>query len=80
MLRHNRIPTPQSIPTSQSKIPVRIAKAVEPVSSETPMFSEMPAFLFETPLSTPARKKAKTRKPRTPMVARLRSNRQWQPY
>ena len=74
------IPTPQSIPTSQSKIPVPIVKADEPVSSETPMFSEMPAFLFETPLSTPARKKAKTRKPRTPMVARLRSNRQWQPY
>ena len=72
--------SPQSIPTSQSKIPVPIVKADEPVSSETPMFSEMPAFLFETPLSTPARKKAKTRKPRTPMVARLRSNRQWQPY
>ena len=74
------IPTPQSIPTSQSKIPVPIVKADEPVSSETPMFSEMPAFLFETPLSTPACKKAKTRKPRTPMVARLTSNRQWQPY
>ena len=74
------IPTPQSIPTSQSEIPVPIVKAVEPVSSETPMFSEMPAFLFETPLSTPARKKAKTRKSRTPMVARLRSNRQWEPY
>ena len=74
------IPTPQSLPTSQSKIPVPIVKADEPVSSETPMFSEMPAFLFETPLSTPARKKTKTRKPRTPMVARLRSNRQWQPY
>ena len=59
------IPTPQSIPTSQSKIPVPIVKAVRPVSSETPMFSEMPAFLFETRLSTPARKKAKTRKPRT---------------
>ena len=72
--------SPQSIPTSQSKIPVPIVKADEPVSSETPMFSEMPAFLFGTPLSTPARKKAKTRKPRTPMVARLRSNRQWQPY
>ena len=72
--------SPQSIPTSQSKIPVPIVKADEPVSSETPMFSEMPAFLFETPLSTPARKKAKTRKPRTPMVARLRSNRKWQPY
>ena len=72
--------SPQSIPTSQSKIPVPIVKADEPVSSETPMFSEMPAFLFETPLSTPAHKKAKTRKPRTPMVARLRSNRQWQPY
>ena len=72
--------SPQSIPTSQSKIPVPIVKADEPVSSETPMFSEMPAFLFETPLSTPARKKAKTRKPRTPMVARLRSNRQWQSY
>ena len=72
--------SPQSIPTSQSKIPVPIVKADEPVSSDTPVFSEMPAFLFETPLSTPARKKAKTRKPRTPMVARLRSNRQWQPY
>ena len=72
--------SPQSIPTSQPKIPVPIVKADEPVSSETPMFSEMPTFLFETPLSTPARKKAKTRKPRTPMVARLRSNRQWQPY
>ena len=72
--------SPQSIPTSQSKISVPIVKADEPVSSETPMFSEMPAFLFETRLSTPARKKAKTRKPRTPMVARLRSNRQWQPY
>ena len=74
------ITTPQSIPMSQSKIPVRIVKADEPVSSETTMFSEMPALLFETPLSTRARKKAKTRKPRTPMVARLRSNRQWQPY
>lgn len=74
------IPTPQSIPTSQSKIPVPIVKADEPVSSETPMFSEMPAFFLETPLSAPARKKAKTRKPRTPMVARLRSNRQWEPY
>ena len=72
--------SPQSIPTSQSKIPVPIVKADEPVSSETTMFSEMHALLFETPLSTPARKKAKTRKPRTPMVARLRSNRQWQPY
>ena len=30
------------------------------------MFSEMPALLFETPLSTQARKKAKTKKPRTP--------------
>ena len=37
------IPTPQSIPTSQSKIPVPIVKADEPVSSETTMFSEMPA-------------------------------------
>ena len=72
--------SPQSIPMSQSKIPVPIVKADEPVSSETPVFSEMPAFLFETPLSTPAHKKAKTRKPRTPMVARLRNNRQWQPY
>ena len=85
-LSASKIPRPvgtastQSIPTSQSKIPVPIEKADEPVSSETPMFSEMPAFLFETTLSTPARKKAKTRKPRTPMVARLRSNRQWQPY
>ena len=85
-LSASKIPRPvgtastQSIPTTQSKIPVPIEKADEPVSSETPMFSEMPAFLFETPLSTPARKKAKTRKPRTPMVARLRSNRQWQPY
>ena len=74
------IPTPQSMPTSQSKIPVPIVKAVEPVSSDTPMFPEIPAFLFETPLSTLARKKVKTRKPRTPMVVRLRSNKKWQPY
>ena len=38
------IPTPQSIPTSQSKIPLSITKADEPVSSETPILSEMPAF------------------------------------
>ena len=56
------------------KIPVPIVKADEPVSSETPMFSEMPAFLFETPLSTPARKRAKTRKPRTPMGSRTESD------
>lgn len=31
--------TTQSIPTSQSKIPLPIAKADEPVSSKTPMFS-----------------------------------------
>ena len=53
------IPTPQSIPMSQSKIPFPIVKADEPVSSETPMFSKMPAFLFGTPLSTPAREMRK---------------------
>ena len=54
--------TPESIPTSQSKIPLPIAKADEPVSSKTPMFSEMPAFFFLTPLSTPTRKKEKKTK------------------
>ena len=38
------IPTTQPIPTSQCKIPVPIVKAIKPVSSETLMFSEMPAF------------------------------------
>lgn len=41
------------------------------------MFSETLAFLLESPLSTLTRKKTKTVKPRTPMVARLRSNRQF---
>ena len=38
------LPTTQPIPTSQFKIPVPIVKAIKPVSSETLMFSEMPAF------------------------------------
>ena len=69
------IPVPETLqltPASQSKIPV--AKVDEPV------LPEVPAFLLETPLSTPTRKRKITRKPRTPMVARLRSNRQWEPY
>ena len=70
------IARPQSIPMSQPKLPVPLVEADEPVSSQTPMFSQLHAFLFETPLPTSARKKAKTRKPRTP---RLRSNRQCQP-
>ena len=69
------VPVPETLestPASQSKIPV--AKVDEPV------LPKVPAFLLETPLSTPARKRRITRKPRTPMVARLRSNRQWEPY
>ena len=69
------IPVPetlQSTPASQSKI--LVAKVDEPV------LPEVPAFLLETPLSTPTRKRRITRKPRTPVVARLRSNRQWEPY
>ena len=69
------VPVPETLestPASQSKIPV--AKVDEPV------LPEVPAFLLETPLSTPSRKRRITRKPRTPMAARLRSNRQWEPY
>ena len=69
------IPVPeklQSTPASQSKIPV--AKVDEPV------LPEVPAFLLETPLSTPTRKRRITGEPRTAMAARLRSNRQWEPY
>ena len=53
-------------------------KQDKPVQEETPLFSGKPVLL-ETPLSTLERKKKK-RKARTPMVARLRSNRQWEPY
>ena len=64
--------TLQSTPASKSKIP--FAKVDEPV------LPKVPAFILETPLSTPSRKRRITRKPRTPIVARLRINRQWEPY
>ena len=69
---------------STSKIPRPVARSElkrkqdKPVQEETPLFSGKPVFL-ETLLSTLERKK-KRRKARTPMVARLRSNRQWEPY
>ena len=69
---------------STSKIPRPVARSElkrkqdKPVQEETPLFSGKPVFL-ETPLSTFESKKKK-RKARTPMVARLRSNRQWEPY
>ena len=68
---------------STSKIPRPVARSElkrkqdKPVQEETPLFPGKPVFL-ETPLFTLERKKKK-RKPRTPMVARLRSNIQWEP-
>ena len=69
---------------STSKIPRPVARSElkrkqdKPVQEETPLFSGKPVFL-ETTLSTLERKKKK-RKARTPMEARLRSNKQWEPF
>lgn len=66
-------PTP--VTTNQSKIPIRI-ETPSPVWPE----ESAHAIMMETPPDSKRKTGKRLHKPRTPLVTRLRSNRQWEPY
>ena len=69
-----KLPT-TPVTSRQSKIPVR---------NETPTFilpeESAQAIMMETPPDSKRKTGKRRYKPRTPVVTRLRSNRQWEPY
>ena len=72
--------TPRKLPTTpvttkQSKIPLRI-ETPSPVLPE----DSAHAIMMETPPDSKRKTGKRVYKPRTPLVTRLRSNRQWEPY
>ena len=72
--------TPRKLPatpvtTKQSKIPLRI-ETPSPVLPE----DSAHAIMMETPPDSKRKTGKRRYKPRTPLVTRLRSNKQWEPY
>ena len=72
--------TPRKLPatpvtTKQSKLPLTI-KTPSPVLPE----ESAHAIMMETPPDSKRKTGKRHYKPRTPLVTRLRSNRQWEPY
>ena len=72
--------TPRKLPTTpittkQSKRPLRI-ETPSPVSPE----ESAHAIMMDTPPDSSHKTGKRRYKPRTPLVTRLRSNRQWEPY
>ena len=72
--------TPRKLPTTpvttkQSKIPVR-SETPSPILPE----DSAHAIMMETPPDSKRKTGKRRYKPRTPLVTRLRSNKQWEPY
>ena len=66
-------PTPAS--TKQSKIPVRMETPLSALPEESAY-----TIMMETPPDSKRKTVKRRYKPKPPLVARLRSNRQWEPY
>ena len=70
---------PRKLPAT----PVATTRSKIPVSIETPPSPQEPAvheWMMETPPDSVRKSVKRSYKARTPLVARLRSNRQWEPY
>ena len=66
-------PTPAT--TKQSKLPVRMETSPTVLPEESAH-----AIMMEAPPDSKRKPVKRRNKPKTPLVARLRSNRQWEPY
>ena len=79
-----KVKTPRETPRQLPPTPVSTKQSKFPVTMETPL-SALPeesahAIMMETPPDSKRKTVKRRNKPKTPLVARLRSNRQWEPY